>query len=186
MKTLTQLLLILLMIAMIGCASSVSVAPIKVSSQFNSEADYSGYKTWDFASYRANSGIPLLTDKDMRKHITTSITEALAARGLTRVSRDPDIQVGYLAAIEYIDEQQLEQLYDGFDWETSHFSGDDQKHWNKAALVLLLFDAKSGQLLWRASAESVVIEDLKTSHRQERIKEAVKMILDEMPTKRQQ
>ncbi len=186
MKTLTQLLLIPLMIFMIGCMSCASVPPIKVSSEFNSEADYSGYKTWNFASYRTDSGIPLLTDKNMREHIITSITEALAARGLTRVDGDPDIWVGYLAALEEIDEQQLEQLYEGFDWKISHPSGDDKKHWNKAALVLLLFDAESGELLWRGSAESVVATGLTEWERQERVREAVRMILDEMPTRSQQ
>ena len=186
MKIAKYLLISLLMIALVGCASTSGVAPIKVVTQFNSEADYSVYKTWDFASYQSNSGIPLLEDKKLRAHIITSITDALAARGLTKVSGSPDLRVGYLAATEYIDEQQLEQLYDGFDWEISHFSGYDQKYWNKAALVLLVFDAKSGQLLWRGSAESVVVDDLKDRHRLDRIKKAVAMILDEMPERKQQ
>jgi hypothetical protein len=184
LKTLSQLTLILVLAAVIGCSSTVNVAPIKVSSYYDAEADYPTYKTWDFAPYRADSGIPLLTDKKMRDFIINAITEELASRGLTQVTRDPDIRIGYLAATEYIDEEQLEQLYDGFDYSTSHFSGDNQQYWNKAALVLMAFDAKTGQMLWRGSAESVVVDDLKDRHRQERIRKAVEMILAEMPTRK--
>jgi hypothetical protein len=110
----------------------------------------------------------------------------MSERGLKQVVQSPDLLIGYHAAVDQIDREQLEQLYEGFNWEIDHQYGDEEESWNKAALIMFVFDGNTGELLWQASAEAVVMDKLTDEQRLARVRKGVDLMLQELPKKTQQ
>lgn len=181
MNSARQIILLVVIVALAGCASRSFDQPIKVDSQTDADADFSGYKTWNFVSYQNMQDIGVLEDAALRVQLGTEIEKALTERGLTRVFESPDLEFGFHAAKESIDEDKLKEWYDSQAWDLPNYRGGMSNQWQAGTLLLFLFDAKSGQMVWRSSAEAFVDKDTPEKDRQMIVERAVQLMLDEMP-----
>jgi len=176
-----QIIFLFVIVALAGCASKSFDQPIKVEAHTDPDADFSGYKTWNFVDYQNKPDMGVLEDAELRLQLGNAIEKALTERGLTRVFESPDLDFGFHAARESIDEEQLKKWYDTQAWDLPSYQGGLSDQWQAGTLLLFLFDAKSGQMLWRSSAEAFVDKDTPEKDRKMIVERAVQLMLDKMP-----
>jgi hypothetical protein len=176
---------LILVVALAGCGARTFNEPIRVTSQFNPDAPYGTFKTWDFAKYKNMPQEGVLSDAAFRLEIANMIENALKQYGLVRVFDKPDLQVGFLVAADQVSEKELEGWFDERDWDMPAYRGNQQDEWRKGSLILMVFEAKSGQLLWRSSAEAILDETATEEQRKQTVQRAIKMMLDELPRESQ-
>jgi hypothetical protein len=172
-------------VALAGCASQSYDQPIAVTSQFNPDGAYGTYKTWDWAKYKNPPAQGVLEDASFRLELGNMVEAALKDRGLTRVFESPDLEVGFHAAGEMIGDEELKEWYDQYSWDMPRTSGAFSNAWQKGALILFVFDADNGQLLWRASAEAIVDTSAPEKDRKKLVERAIAKMLEELPKERQ-
>jgi hypothetical protein len=176
------MILSVLVFAAVGCSKTTYEEPIKINSQFNPDGDYDDYKTWNFVDYGDRQiDVPVLEDAAFRLQLANLIEQAMSDRGFQRVFESSDLNVGYHAAKGLMTGEQLKEWYSDYDWYSPAARGASQKNWEKGSLLLFVFDAKSGQMIWQASADAVIDENLSEKERQKTAERAVKMMLEKMP-----
>ncbi|MCK5617945.1 MAG: DUF4136 domain-containing protein [Candidatus Krumholzibacteria bacterium] len=177
-----RLYVALMVIALAGCGSRSYDTHVQIDSQTHPEADFAGYKTWDFLQYNADlTGMGVLEDADFRLQLGNTIEKAMSDRRFQRVFESPDLHVGYHAAKEAVTEAQLREWYSKQDWELPDVRSYAQDRWEKGQLLLFIFDAKTGEMLWRASAEAMGDDSMPKKDRQALVERAVQQMLDTMP-----
>jgi hypothetical protein len=180
-----RLLFLVVVVALAGCASQSYDQPIKIDSHFNPDGAYGTYETWDWVKYQNQPAEGVLADAAFRLELANMVDKALTDRGLTRVFESPDLEVGFHAATEMAGEEQLREWYDQYDWNLPAYSGASSNAWQKGALLLFVFEAESGKLLWRSSAEAIVDTSAPEKERKKLVERAIQKMLDEMPQKKQ-
>ena len=143
-------------ISMITIAISLATISFAqdVRTDYDHNADFTQYKTFSFEKIQTRN--PLWVDR-----ITSAVSAALTAKGLTQVSSGGDISI---VAIEMTKEQQtLNTFYDnfggGWGW---HWGGEfgeattTTDTYRVGTLVVDLFDAKNKKLIWRGSASDTL------------------------------
>jgi hypothetical protein len=181
-----RLVLFALIVAVAGCGSKNYDDPIKVTSQFNPDAAYGQFKTWDFSKNFKPPEEGALSDASFRLELATMIEEALKKRDLVRVFENPDLDIGVYVASESISENELQEWYLSGDWDMPKYHGRQKDFWQKGDLILMAFESKSGQMIWRASAEAIVDESATVDQRRDLVRRAVEEILAELPKENQQ
>lgn len=176
-----RLVLLLLVAALTGCGSRTYDDPIKVTSQFNPAAAYGSYRTWDFAKNWKPPEDGVLSDASFRLELANMVTEALEQYELVRVFENPDLEVGFYVAADFITDDELQDWYDSGEWNMPSYRGARQDSWQKGALILLVFEAKSGQMIWRSSAEAIVDQSAPEKQRKQLVARAIKLMLEELP-----
>lgn len=173
-------------LALAGCTSQTYDDPIKITSHFNPEGAYGTYRTWDFAKYKNTPQEGALSEASFRLELANVIESALKRYELVRVFEDPDLEVGYFLSAEYMTEDELQDWFDSGEWEMPAYHGDRQDAWRKGSLILMVFEAESGSLLWRASAEAIVDRSTPEEQRKRLVERAVTMMLEELPKEKQE
>jgi len=137
---------------------AISLATISfaqdVRTDYDHNADFTQYKTFSFEKIQTRN--PLWVDR-----ITSAVSAALTAKGLTQVSSGGDISI---VAIEMTKEQQtLNTFYDnfggGWGWRWGGGLGEattTTDTYRVGTLVVDLFDAKNKKLIWRGSASDTL------------------------------
>jgi hypothetical protein len=105
----------------------------------------------------------------LTKEINAIIIEELKKKGKKVVQSDPDFYVAYSAGI---DEEALGKKLDEAGKKHIHALP-------KAAIVLMLADAKNGKLLWMATAQGDTTQ-LPPKQKQERIRYAIRKMLQSL------
>jgi len=124
----------------------------KTSAGFDSNADFSSYKTFAFDKSGARNPF-------VNKMIVDAVERELTARGLTKVAADPDVLVVYLAAtgpnlqvasVPFY--QVVNPAYSGI------VGGASMAMWDvtTGTLVIDLFDRKAERIVFRGSASDVL------------------------------
>src|SRR5215469_15853116 len=144
-------------ISMITIAISLATISFAqdVRTDYDHNADFTQYKTFSFEKIQTRN--PLWVDR-----ITSAVSAALTAKGLTQVSSGGDISI---VAIEMTKEQQtLNTFYDNFGggWGWRWGGGGVGESttttdtYRVGTLVVDLFDAKGKKLIWRGSASDTL------------------------------
>jgi hypothetical protein len=181
-----RLVLLVLVVALAGCGSKNYDDPLKVTSQFNPDAAYGKYKTWNFSQNFKPPEEGALSDASFRLELATMIQDALKERGLVRVFENPDLEMGVYVATESISEDELEKWYLSGDWDMPKYHGRQKDFWQKGDLILMAFESKTGQMIWRATAEAIVDQTVTVDQRREVVRRAVEKMLAELPNESQQ
>lgn len=166
-------------ISMIAIAISLATPSFaqEIKTDYDRNANFSQYKTFSFEKIQTKNS--LWVDR-----ITSAVSAALTAKGLTQVSSGGDISI---VAIELTKEQQtLNTFYDNFGggWRWGGGFGDattTTDTYRVGTLVVDLFDAKSKQLIWRGS-ESDALSD-KSSKNIKNLDKGVEKLFREFPPK---
>ena len=128
----------------------------QVKTDYDRTANFSQYKSYSWEQVKTKD------DLDVAR-IKTAVNAALAAKGWTLVDSGGDVSI---MAMEMTREQQsLNTFYDGFGggWGWRRFGGGGfgeatttTETYKVGTLVVDLFDAKTKQLIWRASSSDTL------------------------------
>ena len=166
------LLTILFSLSILSCGS------IKVASDYDSDADFSNYKT--FAFYKSGIDKVEISDID-KKRILKSIQNTLLNKGLT-IDENPDILINIATKSSeniYIDNSFYSPYYTG--WYPYYGIGHRQVAYStsQGALYIDVIDTKSKQLIWQGKGIGVLSS--KKSDRDELVNNYVTKILEVYP-----
>jgi hypothetical protein len=178
-----------------GCASGP-----EVRTAFDPKTGFSHYRTFAVGSGRYFIGpdVKYPGDAVVHQRVASAVEEALRGRGLTPDNRRPDLVVAYTAgARRRVDEGQpvghvvyrapglygtavpmTEPIENSPDWDAAG-GGVRPREYTQGSLVLDLYDAGTGRLVWRAYATAEVTEN--SDGRQ--VREAVRKAFAEFPPK---
>lgn len=118
-----------------------------VQFDYDRSANFSAYKTYQWADNRVDPGDQLLD-----RNIKRAVDAQLAGKGLRRVDSGGDLYVGYRGAISQ--EKEFDSLGMGPRW-----WGDGRVTTSTidvGTLVVVMFDASAKQLVWRGSASKTL------------------------------
>jgi hypothetical protein len=144
----------LVLIGMVFCFVGNASAQ-QVKTDYDRSAHFSQYKTYSWEQVRTTN--PLDADR-----IKNAVDAALAAKGWTQVNSGGDV---FIVALEITHNQQtLNTFYDGLGggWGWRRFGGGfgeattTTEIYKVGTVVVDLFDAKTKQLIWRASASDTL------------------------------
>jgi hypothetical protein len=123
------------------------------------------------------SGQVAMASLDAR--VRAAVDTNLSLKGyLQRPLSAPDFLVGYRTATQYKTTESVKEFYD---YKAAGGAGAPQESFGRgfeeASLMLELIDARTRQVLWRASAASVIGEKPSA----DRVPEAVRLMLEKLP-----
>ncbi len=126
-----------------------------IRTDYDRNANFSQYKTFSIEKIQTKD--PLLVDR-----ITSAVSAALSAKGLTQVPSGGDISIVAIAMTRK--QQTLNTFYDDFGGGWGWRGGDGgfgeatttTDTYRVGTLVIDLFDTKSKQLIWRGSESNAV------------------------------
>ncbi len=169
MKEIAILLAVASLVVVAGCST------MAVNSDYDREADFGKYRSYQWLARSGNTPVSPLTDKRIR----TAVDGEMAAKGY-RKSDDgkPDLWIAYKAFVRNrVDVSTYTYGYWGPDRGGAYVDVDRYK---EGTLVLDVVDPEKSQLVWRGWARGVVG---RRSDPEARIKEAVHKIMERFPPK---
>jgi hypothetical protein len=141
-----------ILLILVVAATTASAQKVKVGS--DPSADFSKYKTYAWSEGTAAAN-PLVNQL-----ILQMVDEALAAKGLTRVSKDPDVTLAAFAALN----SDLHISYPTWGRSTTSATatgmsvGAQNVALAKGALVVDIADARTKDTIWRGTATHTLTE----------------------------
>jgi hypothetical protein len=177
-----RLLVLMSVVALAACTSKSFESKLSVESTFNPDGNYGSYETYGWVDY--GTDVVVIEDPDTRQSVVKAIENTLEARGLRHDRMAPDLMIGYHGAVETkLDQVVVDSYYDENNYNMDTSPGKNVDSWEVGTLVLLIFDAKDGTLLWRASAQAELDEKrVSRSEQRRRIELAVNKMLETLPT----
>lgn len=156
MKKLSLNILLVFSLMLYSCGT------IKVASDYDSEADFSKYKT--FAFYKSGIDKVEISDID-KKRILKSIQSSLLNKGLT-IDENPDVLINIATKSSeniYIDNTFYSPYYTG--WYPNYGRGHRQVAYStsEGALYIDVIDTKTKQLIWQGKGTGVLSSSKKTN-----------------------
>ena len=177
-----RLLILTVVVVLVGCTSKSFESRVNVESYFNPDGNYGNYKTYGWVDYGTN--VRVIEDATTRERVITAIQNEMEARGLKYDAVAPDLLIGYHGAIERkMDETVLQTYYSESDYTLAPEPGKKIDSWEMGTLMLLVFDAREGTMLWQATAQAE-LDEKRVSQREQRqrIEYAVSKMLETLPT----
>lgn len=174
--------LILLLVSGLLAASCSSV---KVSSDFDREADFASYKTYAFTKEAGE--LPI--DDINRKRIMDAVSAELAGKGFQK-SDQPDvwIDLNLLTARRQSATATSTPMYGpgyrygwGGGFSTTTINVDN---YVEGTLFVDMIDASKKQMVWQGRAMGTINPDISTEKREANIKSAVKEVFKAYPPKK--
>jgi hypothetical protein len=159
---------------LMGVNGCVSTSDIEVESVTNEKANLQGYKTYQFLE---DSGVVEMDDngklKDAASEVSAMIEEVindqLQKKGKRPVAKSPDFFVAYVGGT---DKEAIKVRLDAKGKQIVESSPE-------AALLIMLIDAKTGEVLKVSTAEGE-LKSLSKAEQKERIEYAVKKMLQDI------
>lgn len=168
-----------LFLAVVLCAICGCGGPIRVTTHPDPAPSMHGYRTYSWMSRTlpgdpARSGVASL---DAR--VRAAVDANLSLKGyVQRPMNVPDFLVGYRTATQYKTTESFGEFYNykkaGGQQAPQESFG---RGFEEASLILELIDARTRQIVWRASAASVIGEQAAS----DRVTEAVRLMLEKLP-----
>ena len=145
-----------LTVAAAGCGSSSNSGPALQVSQ-NPEADFSGFRTFDFTGDSDVQGL----DEDLLDIMGEAIANALVDKGYQRSSSNPDFLVEGFGSFEgRMEEEEIKERYPSyFQRENEHTftrSTTVVTNWEEGTLAIHMLDGRSRTLVWSVTAEGAI------------------------------
>ena len=165
---------------------------IKVITDYNPETDLTQYETFAWMEGTGRSDDPRASGDLMDRRFRRAIEAELVSRGLQKAtSGAPDMFVGYQLALDDKVDYQTMNSYWGSGWgyrgvyrapmPTS--SQTYAREYTVGTLVIDIFDGPRHELVWRGAGEGKVDVARNPQERQERINQAVYLIMEDFPSR---
>jgi hypothetical protein len=165
----------LLLVAVMGCGGSNMADKVDIYSDYDGDPALSDYGTWDYTSYVGLG--PFSQDRRFRERIHDIVLKNLEAQGLEYKPGDPDLRVGYYLAAEVVDVDEVRQVYVEY---TPEFDS-ALRQLDQGSLSIFIFDSKTGQQIWRATAEGKTDKSASLKKRKENMVALVEALMAELP-----
>ena len=170
-------------LALNGCAT------IEVTTDFDPTTDFSRYQTFAWMEGTgAGTDDPRVGGDLMDQRFRRAIESELASRGMQKTaSGRPDVFVGYQVALDDRVDYQTINTYYGAGWgyrgvsRIGVSSRTTAREYTLGTLVIDMFDAARRELVWRGTGEGKVDVARNPQERQERVNEAVTLIMADFP-----
>lgn len=184
-----------LMALVAGCSSPAKKAqivydsPIIVDVQYDDEIDFNQYKTWTWLpGAGAFTGRERLDDPRFESGVKATISGRLFERGYRQDNTQPNLFINYYASIEDIDEDVIEDKYDGlyspdYQMELPESEKKKKRQWEEGTLFIFVFDSQTKQVVWYGSAQAEVYGEMPDKMRGDRIKKAIGMMMEDFPAR---
>lgn len=185
MRVLTRLLGITALL-LTGCSG------ISVNHDYDTDADFSQLKTWQWAASNTGSNHPLTNSDLVDERVRNSVSSALAAKGLNPVNDAPDLLVDYQIVLEQpapVAQEPRISIGMGASSGGSSYGGvgfrfgDSGQSSPHEILIIDMKNPATGKLLWRGSSRRIMKSDNSPTEASERMNETVNAILAEFPPK---
>ena len=172
MKNSSKLLILLVSLTYLSCSS------VRVSSDYNSEINFSSYKTYAFSK----KGIDKAQINELdKKRILKALEIELSSVGLRKNSIDPDVVVSIFTVAN--EEININNSYNylgysygpWYDFNVSNYST------TQGTLFIDIIDYKKNELVWQGIGKGYISEN--SSKKEEQIKSFVNKILLQYPVK---
>jgi hypothetical protein len=194
MKTMSSVLIGVLALAVVGCASSVEKqkaaleSPVVVKSKQDDRASFGTYKTWGWVPLERGAQIdPRLDDPEIKEMIGDAVDKAMFGHGYQRVEmgQSPDLVMTVHVTLNDIDHQYIQDHYNGsyYPEYMTQINGENlAESWTEGAVLFMLFDAKTRQAVWGAGAQAEVFPDLAPDTRRQRIDKIARLLMESLPS----
>lgn len=173
MKILDRILALLLCILAMSCSS------VKVTSDYDKQAKFADYKTYQFTE--ESNRLPI---NDLnRRRLLEAVSKELAAKGFTK-SDNPDALVDLVVKVQNKQTTTAYTNYYGtgyaYRWGGGFTSTNiNVEDYTEGTLFIDLIEAKNKQLVWQGRATGVLSDN--TEKRGDLINEAVRNIMTKYP-----
>jgi hypothetical protein len=169
-----------------AAALSQACAGISVEHDFDPQADYAAYQSWDWLPSEGRRVDLRVRDPAIEGELRAAIEGGMEARGLRKVaSGEPAVRVGYRLVLDEGLESWVLYEPSGSDWRYRNYGpARTTTHTGMltvGTLVIDIFDTRRKELVWRGIAEGDVRPNQPPEKRRARINEAVRKILAEYP-----
>lgn len=162
---------------------------MKVTVDFDDQADFKRLTTFDWMESRPTSFTGGAAERERQEHLDAYIREAVAralsAKGFRRETEDPDFLVAYESfSLDLVNTTGTAET--GFTLRDrirypAWTSGTMDIHYQQGALVLDVVDCETNQLIWWGIARAVLDLDIPVEKVERRIDEAVEKLLVSFP-----
>lgn len=188
MTTLKLILFCLLSYGLTACSS------LSVSYDYDEQVDFSQFKTYNWLPFAEKKDANIFN----RVRFITAVDDNLHAKGLTINDSDPDL----LIATHFGKERKVDVTNWGYTYAPNiYYSRYNHRHpayhshvvsqissqavsvyeYEQGTLILDFINRKTNQLVWRATAIEIINQASTPEKQTEKIKKAVKKILEHFP-----
>jgi len=170
----------------LGLAMSVGCSGVRVTTDFDPDAEFSGFKKYAWLPDEpGQGGDPRLHNDLIDARVRSSVDRGLADRGFEKVSlASANFLVTYYLGLETrIDVQTVHSSfrYSRRGWSGSVGTDTRVRQYERGTLLLDVLDPGSTRLVWRGSADSRVNSRSDPARRDQQIDAAVQSILNRFP-----
>jgi len=166
-----------------GCSSMQTVV------EKNPDANFDDYKTWNwYPGERAITGDPRVDlDEDANAYIRSTIERHLAGRGYQLAGYAPELYIDYHVTLsdqvnsQVVNNYYGESYYPDMQLNLPGIQDTYSMSWEEGALLILIFDAKSKNLVWRGLVRTKVDTQGPRKEAREKVDKAIKKLLDDLP-----
>ena len=165
------------MLTLGGCATQ-----IRVQSDFDPQANFSGLQTYEWLPDLKPSNDPRLDNKLFDRRVRGAVDQQLAAKGYRRVDGDsPSFRVAYHAALQ----RQTQAVNDPIGSYTYRWWGGLPATatylYDEGTILLDVINPRTNVLMWRGFATATIDYKASPKERGERIDRAVQSLLEKFP-----
>jgi hypothetical protein len=169
MRRLEGLIAIITLAAITGCSS------ISISTDFDSNADFAGYKTFGWMK-QSDSGEGYDYSGLVDERIKSAADKQLQAKGLTKATTDTDLLVVYHAGKK--EQLEVEDWGYGGWWGVG---GGEAYSYEEGTLIVDLVDANTKKMVWRGTAKKAMSDNPSPEERDAAIDEAIQKMFEKYP-----
>jgi len=181
MTQMKSLAVLVLLTVFAGCSS------MHVTTEFDPEADFSVYKSWDWLpGGPPETGDRRLDSAQFRERITRLIGEEFAARGFQLSPDTPEFHVIYHAALDQeLKSRNIENYYEYINYAvfSPRVTSSYTESWDIGTLLIDVFDVKTRSLVWRGTSRIELNYQAGPKENEPIIRKAVQEMLKGFPPK---
>jgi hypothetical protein len=148
---------------LLGASSCATTARVGVSSDFDHSVNFRAYKTWAWYPQQATDveGGPSAGryESFLDQRLRTAVAQEMTKKGLTEVTKNPDVFVAYSARVE--DKQQVSPYYNGMGYPYGYGYGfygrsayQPVYNYKAGTVVIDIVDARRKELAWRGTGQA--------------------------------
>ena len=155
-----------------------SCSSIRVSTDYDTNADFSQYKT--FAFYKKGIDKAEISDLDKRR-ILKAVESEMMAKGFTK-SENPDLLVNiFTKSTQKVDVYNNDFYYGWHPWYYGPNFGTQVSKYTEGTLFIDLIDANKKELAWQGIGSGALNTSGNVAKKEEKIKEFVAEIMAQYP-----